>query len=205
MTRIATRIATAIALGGLALGTSACMTTPRAGPTDVTRYHLGADQIRPGSFTVEPVTTNSTMSLEYQAYADAVAAELTRLGYSRVGKGLQSNYVVQVNFRRAPAGVIRQQSPFSIGLGGGSFGRNVGVGGGVSLPIGGGNVREVTASELAVQLRRRSDDTVIWEGRAVAQSVVGTPDAQNAVMSEKLATALFEDFPGESGITITVE
>ena len=204
MKRIAIRFATAAALGALALGTSACMTTPRAGPTDVTRYHLGADEIAPGSYTLEPLTTNGTLSLEYQAYADAVAAALARLGYTRVGQGLQSNYVVQVSFRRAPAGTIRQQSPFSIGLGGGSIGRNVGVGGGVSLPVGGGGLREVTASELGVQFRRRSDGTVVWEGRAVARSVVGTPDAQNAAMAEKLAAALFKDFPGESGITITV-
>ncbi|MHA3842451.1 DUF4136 domain-containing protein [Sphingomonas aestuarii] len=198
------RIAKPLIIAALALGTSACMTTPRAGPTDVTRYHLGSEQIRPGSFTVEPLSTTGTMSLEYRSYGDAVASELTRLGYTRVGEGLQSNYVAQVSFRRAPAGVIRQQSPFSIGLGGGSFGRNVGVGGGVSLPVGGGGLREVTASELAVQLRRRSDSTVVWEGRAVAQSVAGTPDAANEVMSAKLASALFRGFPGDSGITITV-
>lgn len=199
------RIAKPLLIAALALGTSACVTTPRAGPTDVTRYHLGSEQIRPGSFAVEPLSTTGTMSLEYQAYGDAVASELTRLGYTRVGEGLQSNYVAQVSFRRAPAGVIRQQSPFSIGLGGGSFGRNVGVGGGVSLPVGGGGLREVTASELAVQLRRRSDSTVVWEGRAVAQSVAGTPDAANEAMSAKLASALFRGFPGDSGITITVK
>ena len=199
------RIAKPLILCAFALGTSACMTTPRAGPTDVTRYHLGAQEIRPGSFTVEPLSTTGTMSLEYRAYGDAVAGELTQMGYTRVGEGLQSNYVAQVSFRRAPAGTIRQQSPFSIGLGGGSFGRNVGVGGGVNVSLGGGGLREVTASELAVQLRRRSDSTVVWEGRAVAQSVAGTPDAANEVMSAKLASALFRGFPGESGITITVK
>lgn len=199
------RIAKPLIIAALALGTSACMTTPRAGPSEVTRYHLGAQEIRPGSFRIEPLSTTGTMSLEYSSYGDAVADELASLGYRRVSEALQPDYIAQLSFRRAPAGVIRQQSPFSIGLGGGSFGRNVGVGGGVSLPVGGGGLREVTASELAVQLRRRSDSTVVWEGRAVAQSVAGTPDAANQAMSVKLASALFRGFPGDSGITITVK
>lgn len=74
------RIAKPLLIAALALGTSACVTTPRAGPTDVTRYHLGSEQIRPGSFAVEPLSTTGTMSLEYQAYGDAVASLETGTG-----------------------------------------------------------------------------------------------------------------------------
>ena len=60
-------------------------------------------------------------------------------------------------------------------------------------------------TELAVQLRRRSDDTVVWEGRAVTQSVVGEKDNATSDLAQRLAAALFKGFPGESGITITVK
>src|SRR3546814_11059277 len=70
-----------------------------------------------------------------------------------------------VNFMRASRGVIERISPFSIGLGGASFGRNVGVGAGLSVPIGKRRTRELIVSELSVQIKRRADGTVILAGR----------------------------------------
>lgn len=188
-------LAAATMLGG-------CATVPRAGPTDVVRYHLGAAPA-PGSFVVEPLSTNSTLSLEYQAYADAVAAEMTRLGFAR-GTGGASAYVAQVSLIRAPAGAVQVRSPLSIGIGGGTGGRNVGVGGGLSVPVGGGGVRDVIATTLTVQLLRRADQTVVWEGRAVNQTVSGTPDNETEATAARMAGAMFREFPGESGITTTV-
>jgi hypothetical protein len=45
---------------------------------------------------------------------------------------------------------------------------------------------------------------VIWEGRAQTQGV-GVENAQPAQTAARLASALFKDFPGESGVTITVK
>jgi len=55
------------------------------------------------------------------------------------------------------------------------------------------------ATELAVRIQRRSDATVAWEGRAQAE---GGADRGAAI--DRLASALFRDFPGESGRTIRV-
>ena len=57
------------------------------------------------------------------------------------------------------------------------------------------------ATELAVRIQRRSDASGIWEGRAVAES---RADADRAALLDRLASALFRDFPGESGRTISV-
>ena len=57
------------------------------------------------------------------------------------------------------------------------------------------------ATELAVRIQRRSDATVAWEGRALAESGAG---ADRAGLIDRLASALFRDFPGESGRTIRV-
>src|SRR3546814_19137580 len=80
--------------------------------------------------------------------------------------GGEAAYVAIVNFMRASRGVIERKSPFSIGLGGASFGRNVGVGAGLSVPIGKRRTRERIVSDLQVQIKRRADGTVIWEGGA---------------------------------------
>lgn len=57
-------------------------------------------------------------------------------------------------------------------------------------------------TELRVRIQRRSDATVAWEGRAEAEARTGTPAADRATAVDALATALFRDFPGESGRTI---
>ena len=58
------------------------------------------------------------------------------------------------------------------------------------------------ATELAVRIQRRSDATVAWEGLAQAEAQAGSPMAQRAAAVDALATAMFRDFPGESGRTI---
>lgn len=187
------------AVGAVAL-LAGCTGTPRPGPVDVTRFHLGS-AIAGGSVAVEPMATNQRVSPEYQTYADAVAAELARLGYAPAA-GEASAYIVGVSFQRTSRGTVRKRPPITIGIGGGSFGGNVGVGGGASFGIGGGTA-ELIATELWVQLRRRGDNTVVWEGRAITEAISGS-DGMEPV-AERLARALFKGFPGESGITITVK
>ena len=51
---------------------------------------------------------------------------------------------------------------------------------------------------LSVRIKRRSDGTIFWEGRAMDPSGTGSMEAA------MLASALFRDFPGESGRTIRV-
>ena len=58
-------------------------------------------------------------------------------------------------------------------------------------------------TELRVRIQRRSDATVAWEGRAQADRA-GSPEAARAEVVDRLAAALFRDFPGESGRTIRV-
>jgi Domain of unknown function (DUF4136) len=57
---------------------------------------------------------------------------------------------------------------------------------------------------LHVRLLRHSDDLVIWEGRASQSASATSPAAQPGIAASKLAAALFQDFPGESGATISV-
>ncbi|WP_188056152.1 DUF4136 domain-containing protein [Sphingosinithalassobacter sp. CS137] len=189
-----------LTLAAAAFATAGCTTTmgSRAGPVEATRYHLGAP-IERGTISLEPLASTDTISPEYRLYADAVAAELARIGYVPATDSATSDYIAGVAFTRAPIGVLRERPPVSIGLGGGSGG----LFGGLNFGIGGGN-RELIVSELWVQLRRRSDNTVVWEGRAQAEAVDGAATAQPSAVAQRLADALFRGFPGESGITITV-
>src|SRR5690606_5881203 len=105
---------------------------------------------------------------------------------------------------RVDRGQVRTRPPLTIGLGGGSFGGNVGVGGGASVGVG-SKTRTAYGSELGVQLRRRGDATMIWEGKAVAETLSGQPGSQPADSAQRMASAPFQGFPGQSGITTQVK
>jgi hypothetical protein len=196
-----------IATAGIAILAGGCTTGPRTAPVEVSRYHLGQPMERT-TVAIEPMSGAAQISPEYQLYADAVATELERLGYVQSRSEMPSGYIAAVSFTRAQLGSYREQAPVSIGLGGGSVsgGRSggVGIGGGLSFGIG-GKTRQVLGSELSVQLRRRSDNTTIWEGRAITESVSGTSGSDPRDQAARLAQALFRDFPGESGVTTTVK
>jgi hypothetical protein len=95
----------------------------------------------------------------------------------------------------------------SFGIGGASFGRGSSFGGGVgtTVPIGQNHPHFIVGTRMMVQIKRRSDGTVIWEGRAMTEAKGQSPDAQPQAAIAKLAHALFLGFPGESGRTITVK
>ncbi|HWL47594.1 MAG TPA: DUF4136 domain-containing protein [Sphingomonadaceae bacterium] len=176
----------------------------RTPPVDVTRFHL--DQpVAPAPFVVEPRDGNAADSLEFSVYADAVRAALTRLGFSAAPDLAHSELVAVVDIQSTARQTLPRRSPVSVGLGGGSFGGGVGLGGGVSFPIGKAKSGEVVSTELSVQIKRRSEGTVIWEGRARGEARIGTPYGAPGTMATRLSDALFTGFPGESGRTITVQ
>jgi hypothetical protein len=186
-----------------------CATTAPLPPAQAIRYHLG--DVGRGSVQVTPVGT-AQPSLEYQGYARAVEAELTRNGYTVATAGTPAQYVATVAFRRANEVGPPRRSPISIGLGGGGFsgggyrgGGGVGLGGGVSFPLGGGRGRDIVASELEVVISRRADQTRVWEGRAQAAADAADPASGTDALAARLAAAAFTGFPGESGRTIEVK
>jgi hypothetical protein len=164
-------------------------------PVEVTRFHLN-QQIAPGS-----VRITGDSSLEAAANIAAVAQAMAPMGFADAGKANPA-YLARVTHARLTREQA-QRSPISIGIGGGSFGRNVGIGVGTSIGVGGGS-RQIIVSRLSVQLIRASDQQAVWEGRAETSAPSNAPAAQPGLAAEKLAKALFRDFPGKSGETITV-
>jgi len=185
-------------------GLSACMvTTPLV---EVPRFHTSQDQ--PFTFgSVEIVTAASETdksSLEQATYAAAVMRELQSAGFTDAGNlSAASEYVARVSVERSTIDAVRGRSPVSVGVGGrtGSYGSGVGLGIGINL---GGRPKDKIATELSVRIARRSDDSVVWEGRSFVEVKENAPAAQPGLAASKLAEALFRDFPGQSGETIRV-
>lgn len=192
MRRLAVAMTGALALAG-------CATEPTA---RVTRFHLNQPIAR-GEITIEPMMGSDRGSPEFQAYANVVGAELARLGFAEAPGLARSEQVAVIQVDRdffdGPP-----RSSFSIGIGGGSYGWHGGAGGGIGTTFAGKPTQNV-ATRLIVQIKRRSDGTTIWEGRAETVGRFGAPGTQPTDAVQRLARAMFQDFPGVSGRTITIK
>ncbi|MEJ7934599.1 hypothetical protein WG907_10055 [Sphingobium sp. AN558] len=174
-------------------------------PVEVTRFHVG-DPARSGTIAVEELPGNPDISLEFRTYAAAVERELQGVGFTATQPGKPSTYVARVALRRAfrPTG-YGTDKPVSVGVGGGvGSGGYSGLGVGIGINLS-GKPKDIVTTELEVQIRRRGDQSTIWEGRAMTQAREGTPAAQPGIAAAKLAAALIGGYPGESGRTIRVK
>jgi hypothetical protein len=179
-----------------------CETTT---PTRVTRFNLG-QPIAPAAVAIVPRDPADTGGLAFSTTASAISAELARLGFTVAAPNdATTPLVAVVNLDQTTRPGPPRGPAFSVGIGGATFGRHTGFGGGVGVPIGGQRESYRDSSLLSVQLKRRADSTVIWEGRAATETDAGSPADSPAMLSPRLATALFKDFPGASGQTIMVK
>lgn len=186
----------------------ACATTTRIAPVEVSRFHLGAP-LETGTLTTEPLPGTGAPGPEFRTYAAAVETKALKNGFTIPTSGTSAQYVAVVGFNRTARQGPPKSGGLTIGLGGGGYsggyrGGGVGLGGGISFPVGKQRYREIVVSQMSVQIRRRRDGTVIWEGRAETSADGAAPDAQIDATAVKLSRALFQGFPGESGRTITV-
>ena len=190
---------TLISALALSLTLTACVVP--TGPVEVTRFNRLADGYvyGNGSYMATPAKADDALSLS--PYLAAVAREMQRVGYAEKREDSDVIAEVTVNARKVEAA---QRSPVSVGVGGstGSYGSGVGVGLGLDISALGAKDRVETT--LSVRLLRRADNLVIWEGRAVQSAGASSPAAQPGIAASKLAAALFADFPGKSGETVTV-
>jgi hypothetical protein len=180
----------------LSAGLAACSTTGNrgavtaAGGMEVGRFHLG-QAIARAQIAVEPFDRADANRPEFPAYAAAVTRELTRLGWTVVPTSRQSEQIALIDVEQGSREAVAALSAARVGRG---------VSGGPPA----GSSANVTATLLEVAIRRRSDATVFWEGRAVGEARTGSAEAAGAAAVGRLASALFRDFPGESGRIIRV-
>ena len=198
-------IALPIALAGI----SACAGGAYTGPVEVTRFV--ADQ--PAQLGQGTISLRFSEDLKNEAARDAFRAavgnELASLGYTIVGDDAPAGQRALVETQRsAVQEPQRRNSPVSVGVGGrtGSFGSGLGLGVGINL--GGGSSGPRVTSRLSVRIEQVAPDgstKSLWEGRAQLPTSINSPYAPVEINAQTLAAALFKDFPGGNGETVTIQ
>ncbi|HEY0627347.1 MAG TPA: DUF4136 domain-containing protein [Allosphingosinicella sp.] len=170
----------------LAASVAACSTIgggSRQGAVEATRFHLGQPVAR-STIAVDAADAADRNNVEFPFYRYSVESQLRRLGWTVVPNAQQSEQIALID--------VEQGSRLAL-----SQGRST-----IASPRSAAAGSEV-ATQLEVSIRRRSDQSVFWEGRAQTAARAGTDAATPRAAVERLAQALFSDFPGESGRTIS--
>lgn len=161
------------------------------------------------TFAVKPAVEERRGSLEFNSYAQQVAAELQRLGYRQVAEGQPADLSVLVDFGAGPGRERIATRPGMGPVGGpwggpwGWYGRRWGhpaFWGSFYDPFWGSGWNQpevysftVYPSFLEVDIQRAADNSPLFEGRAETTTRVNNlPEVM-----PKLVSALFTDFPGE--------
>ncbi len=169
--------------------------------TDVTRFHILAP---PAGETLRVVPEDPALadSPEFRAFAQLIGSRLGTYGYRPAPPGTEPDLYARISYGVRPGPVADPDAanpPVTVGVGVGGYGRH--VGGGISTAFGlSSSTRPLFLRELRLVLVRRADSSVVFEGRA---SSLGKTDRLGDVMPY-LVDAMFKDFPGKSGQTITV-
>ncbi len=172
--------------------------------TDVTRFHDFEPSPAPRSFTILP-DRDQVGSLEFQRYAELVAAALRARGWHPVESGGGAKAVVTVRWGVGePSAVITQSPSPNFGLGFGSGRHGHGVGFGIGMPLGrydwDTRVVNTFPKWLEVTIADAESRRVLFEGRAITE---GTR-REIAPVVPYLVRALFTAFPGASGSTVRI-
>ncbi len=193
----------ALALLAASLQLPACATPAYVSPVDVTRFVSDTPAfLGQGTIQIVPVAGLDAESIEYGIYRDAVRLELEELGYRVVM--VNGSQTAQLGVDQFVLDEGNRRGPVDVGVGGstGTYGSGLGVGIGFNL---GGQPAERIAREIVVNIRAAGGGQNLWEGRASMTATANSDYAADAAAAPRLADALFSDFPGTSGETISVE
>lgn len=179
----------------LGLVLSGCVGTPYSGPIEVTRFaSQAATPVASGEIAISfPEEMRNEAARD--AFYNAIAAELTALGYQVIGQEQSGIQTARVKTSRTPLAPASSRGPINVGVGAstGSYGGGLGLGVGIDL---GGNTSKPNAlTELSVRISDAQGKS-IWEGRASQAISINSPYADVDASARALASALFKDFPG---------
>lgn len=174
---------------------------------EITRFHTPETvaAAAPGPIAVRAGAGLDAGSLQSQVWLDAVAAALTRQGFTVVADAPRVA-VVTLDQEVVKNAAARSGSGVSVGVGAGSgggwYGRRSGVdlGLGIGFSFGGKHAGEALDSTLGVTIVDAAG-THLWEGRAEAAPKNRSKNAEAARLANEMAGELFSGFPGVSGAT----
>ncbi len=214
--KIVSSFAKAAVLAGL-LGLSACATQFRS---EVQSFHKFVAAPAGETFRVIPADPAKQGSLEFDAYAGLVRAEMVRLGYKPVNSGNAADIDVKLGYSLSdPVEKVETRPGFGVGYGGyaslgynpffyghSGYYRRGGYYSGIGYdPFWGNGLWDqpevysysVYTRKMNLTMTRASSNEQLYDGKVESAG----KDNRLPELMPYLVQSMFQDFPGQSGTT----
>jgi hypothetical protein len=184
-----TRFKLTVVITALSL-TAACMNTAPAKPESQIDPNANIPQLN--SYGWQPaqnglVSTDVTQRKFDEGVRKAIETTLTHKGYSQTA----TDPDLIVSYEIGEYDKKKSSSPFSVGVGMGSWGGNVGGGVGMSTPVGGSSATK--ENRLTIHVVSRKADKEVWVGTMTGTLAPGSSTGDiNAFVAQTLS-----DFPAK--------
>jgi hypothetical protein len=150
--------------------------------------NFGAFKTFGWSAAQSPQATGQPMSIVDSDIRAAITSELKRKGYVEAAAGTTPDMALQYETGKAE---VTKGSPFSVGIGVGSYGSSGGVGVGTSTS----GTRNVTEGMLMLRVIDPARNAEVWNGRVSRE--LGKNGAPNAALIHSAVADLLRDFPAQ--------
>jgi hypothetical protein len=197
------RTTSLVLAAGAASLLAGCAAPAYYSPVEVTRFVAPTpDAVPRGPIGVRPAPGQDPQDPAYAVYQTAVIEALDRNGF-QVSSDV-APFMALIDVERWVIEGGQRRGPVSVGGGAstGSFGSGVGLGIGIDLS---GPDPERIETQLSVSIRPSAGGQAVWEGRARFTATDNSEFADPQAAAARMAEALFQGFPGNSGETIEVE
>lgn len=198
----------AILAGAIAVSLASCAAGTYTGPVEVTRFVAPQPEgLGQGTIAVR-FSEELKNEKALDAFRGAISDELALQGYTIIANEETAGQIATINTSRNPVAAPENNNPVNVGVGGGAGSFGSGLGLGVGFNLGGGQRSPRVVSELSVSIAANTAGSPrqnLWEARAQFPTSVNSPYAPVAVNARTLAAAIFKDFPGGDGQTVSLK
>jgi hypothetical protein len=143
-----------------------------------------------GTITLYPRTADGDYDPSLHIYADAAAQALTTKGFTMLEDPAHTLYIAELTLSRAAVGTGMGKGPSDpVAV--------AGTGLVVPFPTGQSSVVTLQRTRIELQIKTRSDRSLVWSGAAVTVRPAGTRKGTDEAVATDLSKALLQGYPDQ--------
>jgi hypothetical protein len=157
-----------------------------------------------GTISIEPRTADEDQDPSLPTFVNAAGEALGEKGFTILPDPGHAAYVAELTLTRVDVGTGSAKAfagsstvaPSSSGS----------VGGGVTVPLSTGKSRLVPLQRirLEMRIRRRGEESAVWDGVAITVRAAGTPKGADERVAADLSEAVLRSYPATAGEVVGV-
>lgn len=159
---------------------------------------LAATPPAAGTISIETKSADADFDPALPAFVDAVGQAFYDKGFTVLEDPGHSAFVVELSLDHADVGTGKAKVPHegsSVEPGGAP--NAVGVGVRIPLPTGKSTLVPLVRTRLDIRIRKRGEDTILWQGAAITVRAAGTRNGADTAVAAALSQALLRAYPAQ--------